>query len=65
VALALTADCALAAEMPKDFQGKWCTSRKTLKDDWIANNTEGPDRDGDYSPIEITAPELKHPALFA
>src|SRR5215469_3050646 len=25
VALALTADCPLAAEMPKDFQGTWCT----------------------------------------
>ena len=29
----LMADCALAAEMPKDFQGTWCTSSDTLKDD--------------------------------
>src|SRR3954462_12287980 len=34
VALALVGDCALATEMPKDFQGTWCTSSRTLKDDW-------------------------------
>ena len=31
VALALMADCALAAEMPKDFQGTWCTDSDTSR----------------------------------
>jgi hypothetical protein len=36
IALALMADRALAAapQMPEDFQGRWCTSSDTLKDDW-------------------------------
>ena len=46
VVVALMADCALAAEMPKDFQGTWCTSSDTLKDDWGAYNTEGADCEG-------------------
>jgi hypothetical protein len=63
VALALTADRALSAEMPKDFQGTWCTSGNTLKDDWGAYNTEGADCEGDYRSVEITATEVKSPAL--
>ena len=63
VALALMADCALAAEMPEDFQGTWCTSSDTLKDDWSAYNTEGADCEGDYSSVEITATTVKSPAL--
>ena len=42
VPLALMADRALAAEMPKDFQGTWCTSSDTLKD-WGAYNPDGAD----------------------
>ena len=63
VVVALMADCALAAEMPKDFQGTWCTSSDTLKDDWGAYNTEGADCEGNYSSVEITATGVKSPAL--
>jgi hypothetical protein len=63
VALALMGDRALAVEMPKDFQGTWCTSSDTLKDDWGAYNTEGADCEGDYSSVEITATTVKSPAL--
>src|SRR5262245_53934415 len=56
-------DCALAAEIPKDFQGRWCTTSKTLRDDWGASSTEGSDCDGDYSLIEITATDVKSPVL--
>jgi hypothetical protein len=69
VALALMADCALAAEMPKDFQGTWCTDSDTLKDDWHANpggcRTEGKEEaiQGNWSSVEITATEVKSPAL--
>jgi hypothetical protein len=52
----------LAAEMPKDFQGKWCTSRDTsLKEDWSAYNPEGADCQDDWSSVEITAAEVKGP----
>jgi len=36
VVVALMGDRALAVEMPKDFQGKWCTDSNTLKDHWVA-----------------------------
>jgi len=62
VALALMGDRALAAEMPKDFQGTWCTSNNTLKDDWSAYNTEGADCQ-DSSSVEIIATGVKSPAL--
>jgi hypothetical protein len=32
VSVVAMTDCALAAEMPKDFQGIWCTEVDTLKD---------------------------------
>jgi hypothetical protein len=63
VALALTTDRAVAAEMPKDFQGTWCTSSDALKDDWGAYSTEGADCEGDFSSVEITATEVKSSAL--
>ena len=63
VALALVGDCALATEMPKDFQGTWCTSSRTLKDDWHAYDTEGADCSDDYSTVEITATKVSIPAL--
>jgi len=59
VALALTADCALAAEMPKDFQGRWCTSSDTLKDDWGAYNTEGADCEGNSTGVKSPGPVLR------
>src|SRR5438270_9655560 len=55
-------DRALAAEMPKDFQGTWCTSSNTLKDDWSAYNTEGADCQ-DSSSVEIIATGVKSSAL--
>src|SRR5262245_7038598 len=61
--VALMADCALAAEMPKDFQGTWCTSSDTLKDDWDGYDTEGADCVGDYRSVEITATGVKSLAL--
>jgi hypothetical protein len=61
VALALVGDRALASEMPKDFQGTWCTSSHTLKDDWHAY--EGADCSDDYSSVEITATKVSIPAL--
>jgi hypothetical protein len=63
VVVALMANCALAAEMPKYFQGTWCTDSDTLKDDWSAYNLEGADCQDNYSPVEITATGLKSPAL--
>jgi hypothetical protein len=63
VTLALMADRALAAEMPKDFRGTWCTSSHTLKDDWDAYNAEGADCSDDYSSVEITATKVSIPAL--
>jgi hypothetical protein len=65
VAPALMADCALAAEMPKDFQGTWCTSSNTLKDDWDAYNAEGADCSHDFSSVEITASKVSIPVLSA
>ena len=63
VALALIGDRALAAEIPKDFQGTWCTSSDTLKDDWSAYKSEGADCQDDFSSVEITATRVKSPAL--
>jgi hypothetical protein len=63
VVVALMAERALAAEMPEDFQGTWCTSNDTLKGDWDAYNTEGADCEGDYRSVEITATGVKSPAL--
>jgi hypothetical protein len=62
VALALMPDRALAAEpqMPEDFQGIWCISSDTLKDDWAAY--KGADCQ-DWSSVEITATGVKSPAL--
>jgi hypothetical protein len=60
VALALMADCALAAEMPKDFQGTWCTNSDTLKGNWLPG---GADCQDNYSSVEITATEVKSPGL--
>jgi hypothetical protein len=62
VALALTADCALAAEMPKDFQGTWCTDRETLKD-MHAYNPDGTGCQDNENSLKITAMEVKSPAL--
>ena|SRR5438046_1117581 len=67
VALALMAGRALAAEMPKDFRGKWCTDSNTLKDHWVANqwaaynHPEDADCRDNYSSVEITTdpPPLK------
>ena len=61
VVVALMAGCALAAEMPKDFQGTWCTGSDTLKDDWAAYNTE--DTDCQDNSVEITATKVSIPAL--
>jgi hypothetical protein len=63
VVVALMEDRALAVEMPKYFQGTWCTSSDTLKDDWVAYNPEGADCRDNYSSVEITATEVKSPAL--
>jgi hypothetical protein len=63
VALALMGDCALAAQMPKEFQGTWCTNSDTLKKDWGAYNAEDADCQDNYSSVEITATEVKSPAL--
>jgi len=69
VALALMAGRALAAEMPKDFRGKWCTDSNTLKDHWVANqwaaynHPEDADCRDNYSSVEITTTEVKSPAL--
>jgi hypothetical protein len=63
-ALLLAASPTLAAEMPKEFQGTWCTDSDTLKDDWCAYIKDA-DCDSNYSPfeIEITATVVKSPAL--
>src|SRR5262245_51829937 len=64
-ALALMGDRALAAEMPEDFQGIWCTSSDTLKDEWFASGpyTEGTDCErgfvAKHSSVEITATAVK------
>jgi hypothetical protein len=60
VVVALMADCALAAEMPKDFQGTWCTSSDTFKDGYMS---EAADCEGNYRSVEITATGVKSPAL--
>jgi hypothetical protein len=60
VALALMGDRALAVEMPKDFQGTWCTGSDTLKD-WGGYNTEGADCQDNS--VEITATKVSIPAL--
>src|SRR5262245_44828312 len=59
VALALMGDRALAVEMPKDFQGTWCTGSDTLKD-WDGYNTEGADCQDNS--VEITAMKVGIPA---
>jgi hypothetical protein len=63
VALALMGDRAPAVEMPKYFQGTWCTDSDTLKDDWGAYNSEGADCQDNYSSVEITATGVKSHAL--
>jgi hypothetical protein len=63
VVVALMADCALAAEMPKDFQGRWCTGSETLKDDWYAYSAETPRGCEDDDSVEIAATGVKSPAL--
>jgi len=51
------------AQMPKEFQGTWCTNSDTLKKDWGAYNAEDADCQDNYSSVEITATEVKSPAL--
>ena len=69
VALALIGDRALAAEIPKDFRGTWCTrSNTTLKDDWSAYYSSTEDAIADclqnnYSIVETTATKVSIPAL--
>jgi hypothetical protein len=55
-------DRALAVEMPKDFQGTWCTSSNTLKDDWHAYSAEGAVC-SDANSVEITAMKVSIPAI--
>jgi hypothetical protein len=62
----LLATAANAAEMPKDFQGTWCTSNDTLKGDWYAYSTEVEDcqdNSSNFRPVEITATKVNIPAL--
>jgi hypothetical protein len=59
VVVALKADGALAAEMPKEFQGTWCTDSGTLKD-WNGYNPEGADCQDNS--VEITATKVSIPA---
>jgi hypothetical protein len=62
VALALVADCALAAEMPKDFQGIWCpTIRGVTLKNMLAHNRD--DCESNEDSLEITATEVKSSAL--
>jgi hypothetical protein len=58
VALALMGGCALAAEMPKDFQGTWCTTSDTLKE-WAGY--EAADCQDNF--VEITATKVSIPTL--
>ena len=51
---------ALGAEMPKEFQGKWCTESNTLEGDWDAYNAED---DLYCNHVNITATEVKSPEL--
>jgi hypothetical protein len=64
-ALLLAASPTLAAEMPKDFQGTWCTNSGDDLKDWAASNTQDADcgESNDFSPVEITATVVKSPAL--
>jgi hypothetical protein len=62
LAILMASITAASAEMPKDFQGTWCTSSNTLKDDWHAYSTEGADCD-DANSVEITATKVIIPAL--
>ena len=66
-ALALMADRALAAEMPKKFQGNsfqrpWCSTDilKELKDDLGAYNTDCEDK---RDSVEITATGVRSPTM--
>jgi hypothetical protein len=60
IVIALMTDRALAAEMPKDFRGTWCTTNDSLMGDWSAS--EGADCEGS-SAVSITAAGVKSPAL--
>jgi hypothetical protein len=66
VSVVAMTNCALAAEMPKDFQGIWCTNLDTLKD-MLAHDPDmlGPDGAAceGYKTLEITATEVKSPDL--
>jgi hypothetical protein len=63
VLLIATITAASAAEMPKEFQGTWCSTSLTLKGDWRAHDLEhGCDSD-DRRPAEITAAKVNIPAL--
>jgi hypothetical protein len=59
VAVALMGDRALAVEMPKHFQGIWCTDSDTLKD-W-SGYSDG--ADCQKNSVEITATKVSIPAL--
>ena len=76
VALALMADCALAAEMPKDFQGNsfqrpWCSTDilKELKDDLDVARGRMPtawpasDCEDKRDSVEITATGVQSPTV--
>ena len=63
-ALLRAASPTIAVEMPKDFQGTWCTNSDTLKDDWGAYNSKDADcESNNYRPFELTATVVKSPAL--
>jgi hypothetical protein len=61
VALASMGDRALAVEMPKYFQGTWCTDSDITLKDWSGYNPDGADCP-DLS-VEITATKVSIPAL--
>jgi hypothetical protein len=48
---------AVAAEMPKDFQGKWCSNFPI--EDFVAHRDYECESGGHENPIEITATEVK------
>ena len=65
VALTLTAFSiaggAVAAEMPKDFQGKWCSNFPI--EDFVAHRDYECESGGHENPVEITATEVKGPHI--
>src|SRR5262249_55724081 len=63
---AAMADCALAAEMHKDFHGTWCASDEIPKDGSVYNSlfTEGYNYSADCEgSVEINATGMKGPSV--